>query len=626
MSRFPIRRLRPLLMLMLWLSAVVLPPASIALTPRPAQAGPTCAACCACHLGCCFFDPVAAGVATAISGVMAAFWAWLYEVFFPAMKAMFSGWMESHRIAMTGDSSIRDGYNVHQYELARQEEASRLAVAFAPTLHSQDCVTKTLRRAEASTDACGRATVAGVTNAAISYLTGAPGSPTYYGAIEALRQRYNAFAGRGLLELHRNYPGAPGGPAQAGDMDPYTALFKPLQFQTRLEQEAASGAMLNLLFTPLFEMPRGGLALTAQGGQDFLYKRTIAARTLMMGQGIIDTYVSRLSPQTADCQTPLQQKGKEILKQSGRMPNPPEHLSNRAIETALRESRMMDPFWYANMIMDTPEQAWRETMRTRIERIVQLAQINRRLETDVIGVGQDLVLKAVATQSEAPIAATVPDSGKPLGNKDLAAMCSGGLPNANANAMSRCEDLLTQALLNGLNIQDTLNMMSALATADPNWWTYNVNIGTYHLTPEDLAAHPGADPIQATYTITRPDGMRIEIPSWYGPGFIGKTMAGGLIFQDRQMTGADGNLYWPVASNTYPLGTLLIVCATSCTMAVVADTGGFGKYGRTIDMSETGLSSIGGTTDNKGAKEPVTSKPIGCDSDTFVPNHHKGHC
>lgn len=93
---------------------------------------------------------------------MAAFWAWLYEVFFPAMKAMFSGWMESHRIAMTGDSSIRDGYNVHQYELARQEEASRLAVAFAPTLHSQDCVTKTLRRAEASTDACGRATVAGL--------------------------------------------------------------------------------------------------------------------------------------------------------------------------------------------------------------------------------------------------------------------------------------------------------------------------------------------------------------------------------------------------------------------------------------------------------------------------------
>ena len=77
------------------------------------------------------------------------------------------------------------------------------------------------------------------------------------------------------------------------------------------------------------------------------------------------------------------------------------------------------------------------------------------------------------------------------------------------------------------------------------------------------------------------------IASFYGKGFHGKKTANGEIFNQNAMT---------AASNIYPFNTRLrVTCATTGKSVVVRinDTGGFHKYGRSIDLSQGAAEKLG---------------------------------
>ena len=74
--------------------------------------------------------------------------------------------------------------------------------------------------------------------------------------------------------------------------------------------------------------------------------------------------------------------------------------------------------------------------------------------------------------------------------------------------------------------------------------------------------------------------------SWYGGSFHGKKTASGEVFNQHALT---------AASNTHKLGSLLKVTNPANGKSVVVrvtDTGGFGKYGRTLDLSKGAFSKI----------------------------------
>lgn len=71
-----------------------------------------------------------------------------------------------------------------------------------------------------------------------------------------------------------------------------------------------------------------------------------------------------------------------------------------------------------------------------------------------------------------------------------------------------------------------------------------------------------------------------QTASWYGPGFHGKRTASGEIYNQNALT---------AAHNSYPFGTKVRVTNLKNNRSVIVkinDTGGFKKYGRTIDLSK----------------------------------------
>ena len=74
--------------------------------------------------------------------------------------------------------------------------------------------------------------------------------------------------------------------------------------------------------------------------------------------------------------------------------------------------------------------------------------------------------------------------------------------------------------------------------------------------------------------------------SYYGGKFHGRTTASGELFNMNAMT---------CASNTHKMGTKLLVTNKENGKSVVVkvnDTGGFKKYGRTLDLSRGAFSKI----------------------------------
>jgi rare lipoprotein A len=75
--------------------------------------------------------------------------------------------------------------------------------------------------------------------------------------------------------------------------------------------------------------------------------------------------------------------------------------------------------------------------------------------------------------------------------------------------------------------------------------------------------------------------------SFYAEAHHGKTMANGLPFNMNAMT---------AASNSLPLGSNARVTAGQRSVVVkITDTGGFGKYGRIIDLSKAAFANLAPT-------------------------------
>ena len=80
-----------------------------------------------------------------------------------------------------------------------------------------------------------------------------------------------------------------------------------------------------------------------------------------------------------------------------------------------------------------------------------------------------------------------------------------------------------------------------------------------------------------------------QTASWYGSGFHGKRTANGEVFNQNALT---------AASNSHRMGTNLLVTNVTNGKSVkvkVNDTGGFRKYGRTLDLSKGAFSKIAST-------------------------------
>lgn len=76
--------------------------------------------------------------------------------------------------------------------------------------------------------------------------------------------------------------------------------------------------------------------------------------------------------------------------------------------------------------------------------------------------------------------------------------------------------------------------------------------------------------------------------SFYAEAHHGKTMANGRPFNMNAMT---------AASNTLPMGSNARVTAGKRSVVVkITDTGGFGKYGRIIDLSKAAFAKLAPTS------------------------------
>ena len=76
--------------------------------------------------------------------------------------------------------------------------------------------------------------------------------------------------------------------------------------------------------------------------------------------------------------------------------------------------------------------------------------------------------------------------------------------------------------------------------------------------------------------------------SFYAEAHHGKTMANGRPFNMNAMT---------AASNTLPLGSNARITAGKRSVVVkITDTGGFGKYGRIIDLSKAAFAKLAPTS------------------------------
>ena len=87
-------------------------------------------------------------------------------------------------------------------------------------------------------------------------------------------------------------------------------------------------------------------------------------------------------------------------------------------------------------------------------------------------------------------------------------------------------------------------------------------------------------------TFLAPTFVQADVASWYGQGFHGKRTANGEIFNQNAMT---------TASNSHKMGTKLLVTNIKNGKSVVVrvnDTGGFSKYGRTLDLSKAAFYKI----------------------------------
>lgn len=75
--------------------------------------------------------------------------------------------------------------------------------------------------------------------------------------------------------------------------------------------------------------------------------------------------------------------------------------------------------------------------------------------------------------------------------------------------------------------------------------------------------------------------------SWYGEAHHGRTMANGKPFNMRALT---------AASNSLRLGSRARVTYGKKSVTVtITDTGGFGKYGRVIDLSKASFAKLANT-------------------------------
>ena len=78
--------------------------------------------------------------------------------------------------------------------------------------------------------------------------------------------------------------------------------------------------------------------------------------------------------------------------------------------------------------------------------------------------------------------------------------------------------------------------------------------------------------------------VNAEVASWYN--LEGRKTASGEVFRTHSLT---------CASNTHKIGTKLLVTNHKTNKSVVVrvnDTGGFSKYGRTLDLSKGAFSKI----------------------------------
>jgi rare lipoprotein A (peptidoglycan hydrolase) len=109
-----------------------------------------------------------------------------------------------------------------------------------------------------------------------------------------------------------------------------------------------------------------------------------------------------------------------------------------------------------------------------------------------------------------------------------------------------------------------------------------------------------------------PPGSRVEVASWYGPGFAGHTTSTGETFNPNEMT---------AASKTLPIGSRVRVTNPDNGRSVVVRINDRGPFvrGRSLDLSHRAAREIGLTAKGVGRVHVSAAGPTSHEAATYAP-------
>ena len=118
--------------------------------------------------------------------------------------------------------------------------------------------------------------------------------------------------------------------------------------------------------------------------------------------------------------------------------------------------------------------------------------------------------------------------------------------------------------------------------------------------PENQYTPPAPSP---SYSPTPPRG-RLEVVSWYGPGFVGHVTSDGEIYNPRELT---------AASKTLPIGSRVRVTNPNNGRSVIVRINDRGPYvrGRSLDLSHSAARRIGMTKEGVCRVRVRLVRPVG---------------
>ncbi|QQR68661.1 MAG: hypothetical protein IPI58_07380 [Alphaproteobacteria bacterium] len=136
-------------------------------------------------------DPVLVGIWTSILTSATGMFTFFSSIFLPFLQRAMAGVMESVRLRMTADSSMYDGLNVYNYQMARSRTSASLALMTAPPMTDSHCRVATYFYRQITAQNYSDRVYTGTMNAMVKCWAGDPQCDSFNGAMAQLTASLN---------------------------------------------------------------------------------------------------------------------------------------------------------------------------------------------------------------------------------------------------------------------------------------------------------------------------------------------------------------------------------------------------------------------------------------------------